>query len=128
MQNFADAERLYKIKLADYVRFIRPSLEMYYSDPALKRSLITFVLIDLQKIYMYPWLYGHIFGLQANVILVQDGDTKHGFLFSKKIGHDLFIAVMQDVLEDSNGQYFVDQSGYADTALHLMKCMTKHSK
>ncbi|KAF8914398.1 hypothetical protein CPB84DRAFT_1841106 [Gymnopilus junonius] len=124
---FPDAEQLYRLKLVQYAKHIEPGLQIYSKDAVARRFLIA-------SMYMSPRSGSgavresqlhRTFGLSNSIISADK--SSYGFNLTNGCPSS-FQVVMKDLFDDPQGNFFIDENQYADTALHFMKAFTPGSQ
>lgn len=110
--------------MAEYVEYIQPSIQIYFGVNALKWSLIASVFMYTDHAYN---ILPHMFGFSGSVSEL-DKDDELGLSISETHYNSVLPDVLKDLFEDIKSKYFVDENGYADVALQLIKSMTQGSE
>ena len=115
LQKFSDAEELYHDQLVLFAWAIRMELQVYFEHTPARFAFIT--MIVSQRAITHCELLQHIFGFSCVMV---ENDKKHGFkLFSGPLNRHLGQA-LNDLLDDPQGEYFIDDSQYTDIALIMI--------
>ena len=115
LQKFSDAEELYHDQLVLFARAIRMELQVYFEHTPARFAFITVIISELLRIDREP--LKHIFHLSRAMV---ENDKNHGFkLFSESLEGYLKQA-LNDLFDDPQGEYFIDDSQYTDIALNMI--------
>jgi len=103
--------------------FIRKKIQLYFGHAPARFALVAAIASDHKVVYLHA--LGDIFDLSLEMV---NDDRNSGFkLLSEPL--DLYwCPAMKDLLEDPQGEFFIDDNQYADIALHMVKYMTADSK
>ena len=115
LQKFSDAEELYCDQLPLFARSIRMKLQPYFKDTGSRFACITAIVSEQTDRGCGP--LKDIFRLSDMVV---ENDKNNGFkLFSRPLDAYLRQA-LKDLLDDPQGEYFIDDSQYTDIALIMI--------
>jgi len=115
LQKFSNAQELYHDQLVLFAPAIRTKLQVYFEHTPARFAFIT--AITSQRTGKDYWPLKTIF--RVSPAMVQD-DQKHGFkLFSESLDGHLAQA-LNDLLDDPQGDYFIDDNHYTDIALIMI--------
>ena len=100
--------------------FIRKKIQLYFEYASARFALVAAVASDHKVIDLGP--LRDIFNLSFEII---GDDRNSGFSFlSGKSLDPYWCPAMNDLLEDPQGEFFIDDNQYADIALHMAKYMS----
>ena len=115
LQKFSDAEELYHDQLVLFARAIRTELQVYFEHTPAHFAFITAIVSQRTGFRCAPLM--EIFHLSHAMV---ENDKNHGFdLFWPPLNAHLRQA-LNDLLDDPQGEYFVDDSQYTDIALIMV--------
>ena len=115
LQKFSDAEELYHDQLVLFARAIRTKLQVYFEHTPARFAFITAIVSE--RIGMGCTSLKRIFRLSRAMV---QNDENHGFkLFSGSLNWRL-VQALNDLLDDPQGEYFIDDNQYTDIALVMI--------
>jgi len=99
--------------------FIRKKIQLYFGDAPARFALVAAIASDNKITYLGA--LRDVFDLSLEMV---DDDRSSGFrLLSKFLDPD-WSPAMNDLLNDPQGEFFIDDNQYADIALHMVKYMS----
>jgi len=120
LQKFSDAEELYHDQLVLFAQAIRMQLEVYFEHTPARFAFIAAVVSGPMMDYE---LLKRIFRPSRAMV---ENDLNHGFnLFSERL-EDHLVQALKDLLDDPQGEYFIDDSQYTDVALIMINYISAH--
>ena len=120
LQQFSDAEELCHDQLVLFARAIRTKLQVYFEHTPVCFAFITAIVTQrtgMGRTGMCCEPLKHVFCL-SRVML--ENDQNHRFkLFSEFL--DVYLGqALENLLDDPQGEYFIDDNQYADIALNMI--------
>ena len=120
LQKFSDAEELYHDQLVLFARAIRTELQVYFEHTPARFAFITAIVTQrtgMGRTGMCCEPLKHVFCLSRAML---ENDQNHGFkLFSEFL--DVYLGqALENLLDDPQGEYFIDDSQYTDIALIMI--------
>jgi hypothetical protein len=103
--------------------FIRNKIQRYFGDALARFALVVAVSVDHEVTSLDA--LREIFDLSLEMV---DYDRNSGFKLLSKRLDPYWCPAMNDLLEDPQGEFFIDDNQYADIALHIVKYMSTDSK
>jgi hypothetical protein len=103
--------------------FFRKTIQLYFGGTPTRFALVVAVASDLEA--------GVLDALRDMLdpsLEMVDHVTNSGFELLSKFSHPYWRTVMNDLLEDPQGEFFIDDNQYADIALHMVKYMSADLK
>jgi hypothetical protein len=99
--------------------FFRKKIQLYFGDTPTRFALIVAVASDHKARFQDLGALKDIFDLSLEMV---NNDRNSGFnLLSRSELDPYWCPAMNDLLEDSQGEFFIDDNQYADIALHMVK-------
>jgi hypothetical protein len=99
--------------------FNRKKIQLYFGDAPARFALVAAVASDHEVIDLGP--LREIFDLSLEMV---DDDKSSGFNLLSELLDPYWCLAMNDLLEDPQGEFFIDDNQYADIALHMVKYMS----
>jgi len=99
--------------------FIRKQIQLYFEDAPTRFALVAAVASDHK--FEDLDLLVDIFDLSLEMV---DDDRNSGFKLLSKSLDPYWCPAMNDLFEDPQGEFFIDDNQYADIALHMVKFMS----
>ena len=120
LQNFSDAEELYHDQLVLFARAIRTKLQVYFEHTPARFAFITAVVSGPTDMDYRP--LKHIFRLSSRMV------KNDGFkLFLASVDAHL-VKALNGLLDDPQGEYFIDDSQYTDIALIMVNYISAENR
>ena len=102
--------------------FIRKKIQLYFGDAPARFALVAAVAWDHQDVGLGA--LRDIFDLSLEMV---DDDRNSGFDLLSEPLDPYWCAAMNDLLEDPQGEFFIDDNEYAVIALHMVRYMSADS-
>jgi hypothetical protein len=99
--------------------FIRKKIQLYFRDAPARFALVVAVASD-HRVRDLSALRD-IFDLSLEMV---DDDRNSGFKLLSKLLDPYWCPAMKDLLEDPQGEFFIDDNQHADIALHMVKYLS----
>jgi hypothetical protein len=116
LQKFSNAEELYRDLLVLFARTIRTELQVYFEHTPARFVFIT-AIVSNKTTSDYESL-NHIFCLSPEMV---ENNKNRGFnLFLQNNIHMYLRQALNDLLDDPQEEYFVDDDQYTDIALIMI--------
>ena len=103
--------------------FIRKKIQLYFGDAPARFALVAAVAWDHQDVGLGA--LRDIFDLSLEMV---DYDRNNGFNLLSRSLDPCWCPAMNDLLEDPQGEFFINDNQYANIALYMMKSMFADSK
>jgi hypothetical protein len=101
--------------------FIRKKIQLYFRNPPAHFALVAAIASD-HKVSRLSDALRDIFNLPFAMV------DYHGFQLLSSMLDPHWCPAMNDLLEDPQGEFFIDDNQYGDIALHLVKYMSANFK
>ena len=102
---------------------IRTKIQLYFRDAPARFVFVAAVALDHTFTDLSP--LRHIFDLSPEM---EDDDKVVGFKLLSRASYRYWCPAMNDLLEDPQGEFFIDDNHYTDIALHMVKYMSADSE
>ena len=122
-QKFSDAEQLYRAQLALFAMFFRKQIQLYLGDAPTRFALVAVTASDLKVRYVGLGTLWDIFNLSLAMV---NYDRSSGFNLLSGLLDPYWCRAIKDLLEEPQGEFFINDNQYADIALHMVKYMSAH--
>jgi len=99
--------------------FVRKQIRLYFGNELARFALVAAVASDDKVIDLRP--LEDIFYLSFRMV---DDDRKSGFKLLSHSFDRYWCLAMNDLLEDPQGEFFINGDQYADMSLHMVKHMS----
>jgi len=99
--------------------FIRKKIRLYFGDAPARFALVVAVASNHEALGLSS--LRDIFDLSLEMV---DNDKISGFKLLSKSLDSYWCPAMNDLLEDPQGEFFIDDNHYADIALQMVKYMS----
>ena len=99
--------------------FIQKQIQLYFGDAPARFALVAAVASDHEFRDLGP--LRNISDLSLEMV---DNDRNSGFKLLSEPLDAYWCPAMNDLLEDPQGEFFIDDNQYADIALHMVKYMS----
>jgi hypothetical protein len=103
--------------------FIRKQIQQYFGDAPARFALVAAIASDHEVRYLDA--LRDIFDVSLEMV---DYDRSSGFNFLFGPLDPYWCPAMNDLLENPQGEFFIDDNQYADIALHMVKYMSADLK
>ena len=116
LQKFSDTEELYHDQLVLFARAIRVKLQVYFEHTPARFALITAIVSERTGANYEPLT--HIFRLSRTIV---ENDKNDGFWLFWAAPLNVHLGqALNDLLDDPQGEYFIDDTQYTDIALIMI--------
>ena len=102
---------------------LRKKIQLYFGDAAARFALVAAIASDHKVRYLDELT--DIFDLSLEMVV---DDKNSGFNLLSGLLDPHWCLAMNDLLEDPQGEFFIDDNQYADIALHMVKYMSTDLK
>jgi len=115
---------LYRGQLALFATLVGEELQLYFENTAIRFALITAISTD----YRNSYAIGDIFSSLKTRAVVEGENRTYGsgYEFLSQSVHPFWRHPLNDLLQDPQGDFFVDDNQFTDIALHMVKYMSEY--
>ena len=100
---------------------MRKKIHLYFRDAPAGFALVAAIAPGHKARYLDLGPLRDMFDLSLEMV---DNDRNGGFKFLSRLPDPYWRRAMNDLFEDPQGEFFIDDNQYADIALHMVKYMS----